>query len=151
MKPSSSSGSQSSFIRPLASSLVSFSQVGEETEQLISNHRIVIIFVIELKDFNKVMESPLVLGILACLVHWVNLSFGECLLPLLCLSSNLINSLECWVQVTGTDEVTRIEGINSAISLEVIDVKSKLNCINFLLLKSKLSHCYYYSCCSFNW
>ena len=83
------------------------------------------------------MESTLVLGILACLVHWVNLSFGEYLLSFLCLSTNLSDGLEGWVQVASADEVTGIKGINSAISLEVINIKSKLNCINFLLLKSK--------------
>merc|ERR1712128_407254 len=37
-------------------------------------------------------------------------------------------------------EVTSVEGINGTISLEVIDIKGKFNCVNFLLLKTKLSH-----------
>merc|ERR1719245_1539183 len=86
------------------------------------------------------MEATLVLGVLACLVHGEDISLGEHLLSLLRLSSNLLNSLEGWVQVAGTDEVTGIEGINLAISLEVIDIKGKFNCLDFLFLKTKLSH-----------
>ena len=113
------------------------SKVGKETEQLISNHGVVVIFVIKLKDLNEVVESTLVLGVLACLVHGVDFSLGECLLSLLGLSSNLSDGLEGWVQVAGTDEVSGIEGINIAISLEVIDIKGKFNCVNLLLLESK--------------
>jgi len=113
------------------------SEVGKHFEKLISNHGVVVIFVIKLKDFNKVVEATLVLGVLASLVHGVNLSLGEHLLSLLGLSSNLLDGLEGWVQVAGTDEVTGVEGINIAISLEVIDIKGKFNCVNLLLLESK--------------
>ena len=74
------------------------------------------------------MEATLVLGVLACLVHGEDFSLGEGLLSLLRLTSNFLNSSEGWVQVAGTDEVTGIEGINLAISLEVIDIKGKVNC-----------------------
>merc|ERR1719384_1912789 len=113
------------------------SKVGKETEKFISNHGIVV----KLKDFNEVMEATLVLGVLACLVHGEDISLGEHLLSLLRLSSDLLNSLEGGVQVAGTDEITSIEGINLAISLEVIDIKGKVDGIDFLLLKTKLSHC----------
>merc|ERR1719154_951060 len=103
---------------------------GQDFEQLISNHGVVIIFVIQFKDFNKVVESSLFLGVLAGLVHGVNFLPGEHLLSLFSLSSNLIDGLEGWVQVAGTDEVTSIEGINGTISLHVIDIKGKFNCIN---------------------
>ena len=84
------------------------------------------------------MEASLFLGVLACLVHGEDIGLGDHLLALLSLSSNLIDSLEGWVQVTGTDQVPGIEGINSAISLEVVDIESKFNCIDFLLLKTEL-------------
>ena len=103
------------------------SEVGEESEKLISNHGVVVIFVIELQDFNEVVESTLVLGVLACLVHGVDLSLGEHLLALLGLTSDLIDGLEGWVQVAGTDEISGVEGINIAISLEVIDIESKFD------------------------
>ena len=103
------------------------SEVGKETEKLISNHGVVVIFVIKLKDLNEVVESTLVLGVLACLVHGVDLSLGEHLLALLGLTSDLIDGLEGWVQVAGTDEISGVEGINIAISLEVIDIESKFD------------------------
>ena len=83
------------------------------------------------------MKSSLVLGILASFVHWIYFSLGEHLLALFSLSSNFINSLECWVQVASTDQITGIEGINISVSFEIINIKCKLNCINFLLLKTK--------------
>merc|ERR1719228_2244513 len=116
------------------------SKVGGKTEKLVSNHGVVVIFVIKLKDFNKVVESTLVLGVLACLVHGEDISLGEHLLSLLALSSNLIDSLEGCVQVASTDKISGIEGINIAISLEVIDIEGKFNCVDFLFLKTKLSH-----------
>merc|ERR550539_1011454 len=67
------------------------SKVGKETEKFISNHGVVVVFVIKLKDFNEVMEATLVL---ACLVHGEDLSLGEGLLSLLRLSSNFLNSPE---------------------------------------------------------
>ena len=113
------------------------SEVGKHFEKLISNHGVVVIFVIKLKDFNKVVEATLFFRILASLIHGVDLSLGDHLLSLLGLSSNFLDGLEGWVQVAGTDEVTSVEGINRTISLEVIDIKSKFNCVNFLLLKTK--------------
>merc|ERR1719167_1435343 len=100
----------------------------------------VLVFVIELKDFNKVVESTLVLGVFASLVHGEDISLGENLLALLGLSTDLLNSLEGWVEVAGTDEVTGIEGINLAISLEVINIEGEFDGIDFLLLESEFSH-----------
>merc|ERR1711892_1541761 len=91
------------------------------------------------------MESTLVLGILASFVHGVDLSLGEHLLSLLGLSFDLIDGLQGWAQVAGTDEVASKEGINLAIALEVIDIEGKLNCVNFLLLETEFSHFELYS------
>merc|ERR1712077_59596 len=115
-------------------------EVGKETEELVSDHGVVIVFVIKLQDFNEVMEASLVLGVLACLVHGEDFSLGKGLLSLLGLTSNFLNGSEGGVQVAGTDEISGIEGINLSISLEVIDIEGKLNCVDFLFLKTKLSH-----------
>ena len=112
-------------------------KVGEETEKLVLKHGVVLVFVVELKDFNEVVESTLVLGVLASLVHGEDISLGEHLLALLGLSTDLLNSLEGWVEVASTDEVTSIEGINLAISLEVIDIEGEFDGIDFLLLESE--------------
>merc|ERR1711915_941534 len=55
-------------------------KVGEETEKLVLKHGVVLVFVVELKDFNEVVESTLVLGVLASLVHGEDVSLGEHLL-----------------------------------------------------------------------
>merc|ERR1712243_517365 len=114
-------------------------EVGKATEELVSEHGVVVVFVIKLQDFNEVMEATLVLGVLACLVHGEDFSLGEGLLSLLGLTSNFLNGSEGWVEVAGTDKISGIEG-NLAISLEVIDIKGKFNCVDFLFLKTKLSH-----------
>merc|ERR1712107_123912 len=105
MKPSSSSGSQSSFIRFLASSLVSFSPR----------------LVVELEDLHKVVESTLILGVLGGLEHGVAVGLGEHLLALLGLSADLGDGLEGGVDVAGSHQIAGVEGVNLTISLEVID------------------------------
>merc|ERR1712071_728335 len=127
-------------------------KIDEELEQLIFKDGVVVIFVIKLKDFNEVVESTLVLGILASFVHGVDLSLREHFLSLLGLTSDLIDGLEGRVQVAGTDEVTSKEGVNLAISLEVIDIKGKFNCVNFLLLEPEFSHfALIFAFSSWNW
>jgi len=113
---------------------------GQETEQLISNDGVVSIFVIKLQDLNEVVEATLVLGVLTTLVHGEDISLYEELLSLGVSSSNLLDGLQGWVEVAGTDEVSNIEGINLAITLEVVDIKGKINGVNLLLLKSELGH-----------
>ena len=43
------------------------SEVGQHLEQLVGKHGVVVIFVVELQDLNEVMETSLVLGVLASL------------------------------------------------------------------------------------
>ena len=73
------------------------------------------------------MESSLVLGVLAGLVHGEHIIFSEHLLALLSLSSDFLNGLNSGVQVASPDKVSNIEGIYFTISFEVIDIKSKVN------------------------
>merc|ERR1711996_117585 len=79
-------------------------EVGQHLEQLVGKHGVVVIFVVELQDLNKVVETSLVLGFLAGLVHGEDIGLGEHLLSLLGGSSNLGNGLEGGVQVAGSDE-----------------------------------------------
>ena len=93
MKPSSSSGSHSSFMRFLHSSLVSFSpengidllkkrqaillflnfftEVGEETEELLAEDGVVLVLVVELEDLHEVVDATGVLGLLGGLEQGV--------------------------------------------------------------------------------
>merc|ERR1712018_566299 len=118
------------------------SEVGQQTEQLVGKHGVVVIFVVELQELNEVVEASLVLGVLAGLVHGEDLSLGQHLLSLLLGSSDLLDGLEGGVEVAGSDEVSSVKGIDLAISLEVIDIESEFDGIDLLLLKTKFSHCY---------
>ena len=113
-------------------------EVGQETEQLVTHHGVVVIFIIKLQDLHKVVEATLVLGVLAGLVHGEDIGLGQELLSLGAATSDLLDGLQGGVQVAGTDEVAGVEGINLAVSLEVVDVKGEVDGINLLLLKTKL-------------
>merc|ERR1711899_674401 len=84
----------------------------------------------------------LVLGVLAGLVHGKHVGLGQHLLSLLGGASDLGDGLEGGVEVAGTDEVAGVEGIDLAISLEVIDIEGEVDGLDFLLLQTKFSHCY---------
>jgi len=117
------------------------SEVGQQTEQLVGQHGVVVIFVVQLQDLNEVVEASLVLGVLAGLVHGEHIGLGEHLLALLGGASDLGDGLEGGVQVAGADEVASVEGVNLAISLEVIDIEGEVDGVNFLLLETEFSHC----------
>merc|ERR1711950_46651 len=115
-------------------------EVHQQLEQLELQDGVVGIFVVQLQDLNEVVEATLVLGVLAGLVHGEDIGLGQELLSLGTSTSNLLDGLQGGVKVAGTDEVAGVEGVNLAVSLEVIDVKSEVDGINLLLLKTKLSH-----------
>merc|ERR1711953_431584 len=116
-------------------------EVHQKLEQLVLQDGVVGIFVVQLQDLNEVVEASLVLGVLAGLVHGEDIGLGQELLSLAASTSDLLDGLQGGVQVAGTDEVAGVEGINLAVSLEVVDVKGEVDGINLLLLKTKLSHC----------
>jgi len=116
-------------------------EVGQQTEQLVGQHGVVVIFVVQLQDLNEVVEASLVLAVLGGLVDGEDLVLGQHLLSLLGGASNLSDCLEGGVKVAGSDEVTSEESVNLAISLEVIDIEGEVDSVNFLLLESKFSHC----------
>ena len=93
----------------------------------MGQHSIVLVLVIELQNFNKVVEASLVFGVLAGLVHGEHLGLGDGLYALLGLASDLLNGLHGGVEVASPDEVANIEGIYFSVSLEVIDIKSKVD------------------------
>merc|ERR1739840_11339 len=121
-------------------------EVHQQLEQLELQDGVVGIFVVQLQDLNEVVEASLVLGVLAVLVHGEDIGLGQELLSLAASTSDLLDGLQGGVQVAGADEVAGVEGINLAVSLEVIDVKGEVDGINLLLLKSKLGHCAVLGC-----
>jgi len=115
-------------------------KVGKEQEELMGQHSVVIVFVVQLQDLNKVVEATLVLGVLGGLVGGVAVGLGKDLLALLSLTADLSDGLKGGVQVAGADEVTQVEGVNLAITLEVIDIEGEVDGVNLTFLKTKLSH-----------
>ena len=113
------------------------SEVGQQSEQLVGKHGVVVVLVVQLQDLNEVVEASLVLGVLARLVHGEHVGLGQHLLSLLGGASNLSDCLEGGVQVAGSDEITSEESVNLAISLEVIDIEGEVDSVDFLLLESK--------------
>jgi len=103
------------------------SEVGEEKEKLVAHHGVVVVLVVQLQDLHEVVESTLVLGVLGSLVQGVSISLLQLLLALLRLSSDLSDGLESWVEVAGTEEISGVEGIYVAVSLEVIDVEGEVD------------------------
>ena len=73
------------------------------------------------------MEATLVLGVLAGLVHGEDIGLGEELLALGDSTADLLDGLQGGVQVAGADEVANVEGVDLAVSLEVIDVKGEVD------------------------
>ena len=102
-------------------------EVHQQLEQLELQDGVVGIFVVQLQDLNEVVEATLVLGVLAGLVHGEDIGLGQELLSLGTSTSNLLDGLQGGVKVAGTDEVANIEGIDLAVSLEVIDVKGEVD------------------------
>ena len=113
-------------------------EVHQQLEQLELQDGVVGIFVVQLQDLNEVVEATLVLGVLAGLVHGEDIGLGQELLSLGAATSDLLDGLQGGVQVAGADEVANVEGVDLAVSLEVIDVKGEVDGINLLLLQTKL-------------
>jgi len=116
-------------------------EVGEEEVELVRQDGVVLVLVVQLQDLNEVVESTLVLGLLAGLVDGVAVDLLQHPLALLLLTSDLGDGLEGWVEVAGSEEVAGVEGIDLTVSLEVIDVEGEVEGLDLLFLKTKFSHC----------
>ena len=103
-------------------------EVHQQLEQLELQDGVVGIFVVQLQDLNEVVEASLVLGVLAGLVHGEDIGLGQELLSLGDSTTNLLDGLQGGVKVAGTDEVAGVEGVNLAVSLEVIHIKGEVDC-----------------------
>ena len=93
----------------------------------MAQHGVVVVLVVQLQDLDKVVESTLVLGLLAGLVHGEDIGLGEHLLALLLLAANLLDGLEGGVQVAGAEQVAGIVGVDLAVTLEVIDIEGEID------------------------
>ena len=73
------------------------------------------------------MDATGVLGVLGLFEEGIHILEDDGLLALLLLTSNLDNGLHGGVQVASADEISNVETIDLAISLEVIDLKGELD------------------------
>ena len=73
------------------------------------------------------MDATGVLGLLGQLEERVHVLEGDNLLALLLLATNSIDGLAGRVDVAGADEVTNVEAIDLAVTLEVIDLEGELD------------------------
>jgi len=104
-----------------------FTKVGQQSEELVLKDGAVLVFVVQLQDFNEVVEAASVLGVLGLLEEGVQVIDLEGLLSLLGLTSQLGDGLEGGVQVAGAEEVTDVEAIDLTVTLEVIDLEGELD------------------------
>ena len=102
-------------------------KIGQQPEEFVLEDGAVLILVVQFQDLNEVMEATGILGVLGFLEDGVELINLQGSLALVALSTELTDGLECGVQVAGTEQVSDVESINLTISLEVIDLKGKLN------------------------
>ena len=73
------------------------------------------------------MDATGVLGVLGLFEEGIHILEDDGLLALFLLTSNLDNGLHGGVQVASADEISNVETIDLAISLEVIDLKGELD------------------------
>ena len=102
-------------------------EVGQQTEQLVAHHGVVVIFIIKLQDLHKVVKTTLVLRVLAGFVHGEHVCLLQLFLSLLGLAADLGDGLQGGVEVAGADEVSGVEGVDIAVTLEVINIESEFD------------------------
>ena len=102
-------------------------QVGQQPEEILGEHGLVGIFVVQLQDLNEIVDATGVLGVLGLFEEGIHILEDDGLLALFLLTSNLDNGLHGGVQVASADEISNVETIDLAISLEVIDLKGELD------------------------
>merc|ERR1719491_442792 len=77
-----------------------------------------ILRVAQLQDLNEIVDATGVLGVLGLFEEGIHILEDDGLLALFLLTSNLDNGLHGGVQVASADEISNVETIDLAISLE---------------------------------
>jgi len=105
-------------------------QVGQQPEEIFAKHGLVGVFVVQLQDLNEIVDATGVLGVLGLFEEGIHVLEADGLLALLLLTTNLSDGFHGGVQVAGANEVTNVETVDLAISLEVIDLEGELDFFN---------------------
>ena len=101
-------------------------EVSQQSEQFMGQHRVVFILVVKLQNFNEVVESSLVLTSLAVDVHGEGLLLRDHLPALLSAAPDVGDGLQGRVEVAGPHQVSGKECINFAITFEVINIEGEV-------------------------
>merc|ERR1711997_756700 len=83
-----------------------------------------------MKTINEIVDATGVLGVLGLLEEGIHILKSDGLLALLLLTTDLIDGLHGGVQVASANEVTNVETVDLAISLEVVDLEGELDFFN---------------------
>ncbi len=105
----------------------SLTKIGQQSEEIFAEDGLVFVLVIKLQDLNEIVNATSVLGVLGLLEDGVHVLEGDHPLALLLQASDLGDGVQGGVQVAGTDQVTNVEAIDLALSLEVIDLEGELD------------------------
>ena len=124
--------------------MIKLTQVGQQPEEIFAKHGLVGVFVVQLQDLNEIVDATGVLGVLGLFEEGIHVLEDDDLLALLLLTADISNGLHGGVQVAGANEVTNVETVDLAISLEVIDLEGELDFYN--AIKSTIFECLSRSC-----
>ena len=104
---------------------IKLTEIGQQSEKLTSKNGTILVFVVQLQDFNEVVDTTLVLGELDLGKDWVKVIDDHDFLALFFHATNFIDGGKGGVKIAGPEEVSDVETIDLAISLEVIHIKGE--------------------------
>merc|ERR1719510_1021767 len=106
-------------------------KIGQQPEEILAEDSFVLVLVVQFQDFNEIVDATGVLGVLGLLEDGVHLVDGDHLLALfLETTAHVVDGVVGGVQVAGADEVTNVESIDFAVTLEVVDLEGELDFFN---------------------
>jgi len=111
-------------------------KIGQQPEEIFAEDGLVFVLVEQLQDLNEIVDATGVLGLLGHLEEGVHVLEGDDLLALLLLATDGFDGLAGGVDVAGADEVTDVEAIDLAVTLEVIDLEGELDLFNIPRMES---------------
>ena len=104
---------------------IRLTEIGQQSEKLVSKNGSILVFVVQFQDFNEVVDATSVLGKLDLGKDWVEVIEDHDLLALFLHATNFIDGCKGGVKVAGSQEVSDVEPIDLAVSLEVIHIKGE--------------------------
>jgi len=113
-------------------------EVGQQPEELVAEDGAVIVLVVELEDLDEVVDATGVLGGLGLGEDGVEVFDLHHLLALLLLAAELVDGVKGGVDVASPQQVSDVETIDLAVSLEVVHIKGKLDLFDIARVEAVL-------------